>query len=54
MFILIKKKIYKCDNDNCPRPGCYTSRGSGHPDVFECTREGCKGNFILVRYNYKL
>ena len=30
-------KIYKCDNDNCPRPSSYMSAGSAKEDTFECT-----------------
>ncbi|KHJ42776.1 elongation factor Tu GTP binding domain protein [Trichuris suis] len=43
-------KIYKCDNDECPPPGCYRSAGSAHPDAFPCDRSGCTGKFRLVRH----
>merc|ERR1712161_127344 len=31
-------KIYKCDNDSCPRPDCYRSCGSAKEDSFVCDR----------------
>ncbi|XP_003368802.1 eukaryotic translation initiation factor 2 subunit 3, partial [Trichinella spiralis] len=40
-------KIYKCDGEDCPPPGCYRSAGSAQPDTFPCDRPGCKGNFQL-------
>jgi translation initiation factor 2 subunit 3 len=43
-------KIYKCDNERCPRPGCYRSDSSNKPDVFPCDTPGCKGNFRLLRH----
>lgn len=43
-------KIYKCDNDECPRPGCYRSAGSMTEDVFPCPRPGCGGKFRLLRH----
>ncbi|XP_003386235.1 PREDICTED: eukaryotic translation initiation factor 2 subunit 3, Y-linked-like [Amphimedon queenslandica] len=43
-------KIYKCDNDHCPRPGCYRSDSSYKPDVFPCDTPGCKGSFRLLRH----
>ncbi|CAO1392447.1 unnamed protein product [Diamesa serratosioi] len=43
-------KIYKCDNPKCPRPGCYTSGGSGKDDNFPCYRPSCTGRFQLVRH----
>lgn len=43
-------KVYKCDNELCPRPGCYCSCSSGKEDVFPCTRPGCKGSFRLLRH----
>lgn len=43
-------KIYKCDNDRCPRPGCYRSCSSSKEDKFPCTRPGCKGSFTLLRH----
>lgn len=41
-------KIYKCDD--LPRPQCYTSRGSAHPDEFASDVPGSKGKFRLVRH----
>lgn len=43
-------KIYKCDNDNCPRPGCYRSCSSSKEDAFPCDRPGCSGRFQLQRH----
>ncbi|KAJ8315607.1 hypothetical protein KUTeg_007757 [Tegillarca granosa] len=43
-------KIYKCDNDSCPRPGCYRSCGSSKEDVFPCDRAGCMGKFRVLRH----
>ncbi|XP_012347907.1 histone-lysine N-methyltransferase Su(var)3-9 isoform X1 [Apis florea] len=43
-------KIYKCDNEKCPRPGCYISGGSSKDDSFPCLRPVCPGRFQLVRH----
>ncbi|XP_076445156.1 eukaryotic translation initiation factor 2 subunit 3 [Babylonia areolata] len=43
-------KIYKCDNDSCPRPGCYRSCGSSKEDAFPCDRQGCGGKFRVLRH----
>jgi len=43
-------KIYKCDNESCPRPDCYMSCGSAKDDVFVCDRPGCQGRFRLKRH----
>lgn len=43
-------KVFKCDNDSCPRPGCYRSAGSSSPDSFACDRMGCSGKFRLMRH----
>ncbi|KAK7494800.1 hypothetical protein BaRGS_00013927 [Batillaria attramentaria] len=43
-------KIYKCDNDACPRPGCYRSCGSSKEDAFPCDRPGCNGKFRVLRH----
>ncbi|CAK9815528.1 Eukaryotic translation initiation factor 2 subunit 3 [Anthophora quadrimaculata] len=43
-------KIYKCDNEKCPRPGCYISGGSSKDDSFPCLRPVCTGRFQLVRH----
>ncbi|KNE72957.1 eukaryotic translation initiation factor 2 subunit 3 [Allomyces macrogynus ATCC 38327] len=34
-------KIYKCDSDECHRPGCYKSYRSDKAPSFPCEREGC-------------
>lgn len=43
-------KIYKCDVEKCPRPGCYTSGGSSKDDSFPCARPGCPGRMQLIRH----
>ena len=43
-------KIYKCDYDQCPRPGCYRSAGSNKEDDFPCDRPGCPGRFRVLRH----
>ncbi|KAK3912440.1 Eukaryotic translation initiation factor 2 subunit 3 [Frankliniella fusca] len=43
-------KIYKCDNEKCPRPACYISGGSSKDDSFPCLRPACSGRFKLVRH----
>ncbi len=43
-------KIYKCDNEACPRPVCYTSGGSAKDDSFPCYRAACNGRFRVQRH----
>lgn len=43
-------KIYKCENEKCPRPTCYISGGSNKDDSFPCLRPACSGRFQLVRH----
>lgn len=43
-------KIYKCDNPECPRPGCYQSYKSEKEVNPPCQREGCGGTYRLVRH----
>lgn len=43
-------KIYKCDNIQCPRPGCYKSYKSEKEVDPPCQREGCGGTYRLVRH----
>jgi translation initiation factor 2 gamma subunit (eIF-2gamma) len=43
-------KIYKCDNEKCPRPTSYISGGSSKDDSFPCFRPNCSGRFQLVRH----
>ena len=43
-------KIYKCDNQECPRPGCFRSYGSEKEVDPPCEREGCGGTYRLVRH----
>ncbi|KAH6561190.1 hypothetical protein BASA50_001581 [Batrachochytrium salamandrivorans] len=43
-------KIFKCDNEQCPRPGCYRSHKSDKDEGFSCERSGCKGKMRLVRH----
>ncbi|TKR93387.1 hypothetical protein L596_007854 [Steinernema carpocapsae] len=43
-------KIYRCSNEECPRPRCYKAAGSSTPDRIPCDREGCGGQFTVVRH----
>ncbi|KXS12035.1 hypothetical protein M427DRAFT_59897 [Gonapodya prolifera JEL478] len=43
-------KIFKCDNEECPRPGCYKSARSDRPEGFACDRFGCGGKMMLQRH----
>lgn len=43
-------KIYKCDNEECPRPTCYKSYKSEKEVDPPCEREGCKGIYRLLRH----
>ncbi|XP_067123091.1 eukaryotic translation initiation factor 2 subunit 3, Y-linked [Centruroides vittatus] len=43
-------KIYRCDNEACPRPACYRSFGSSKEDDFACDRPNCSGRFRLLRH----
>lgn len=43
-------KIYKCDNEECPRPTCYKSYKSEKEIDPACEREGCKGTYRLLRH----
>lgn len=43
-------KIYKCDNQECPRPTCYRSYKSDKEVDPPCEREGCGGTYRLLRH----
>ncbi|KAI9683352.1 MAG: eukaryotic translation initiation factor 2 subunit gamma [Trizodia sp. TS-e1964] len=43
-------KIYKCDSEDCPRPGCYRSFKSEKEIDPPCEREGCSGVYRLLRH----
>lgn len=43
-------KIYKCDNEECPRPTCYRSYKSEKEIDPPCEREGCGGTYRLQRH----
>ncbi|UZP44021.1 hypothetical protein NXS19_011833, partial [Fusarium pseudograminearum] len=43
-------KIYKCDNQACPRPGCYRSYKSDKEVDPPCERDGCGGTYRLLRH----
>ncbi len=43
-------QIYKCDNEACPRPGCYRSFPSSKEDNPPCERSGCGGTYKLLRH----
>lgn len=43
-------KVYKCDNEDCPRPGCYRSFKSEKEVDPLCERNGCEGRYRLLRH----
>jgi translation initiation factor 2 subunit 3 len=43
-------KIYKCDNEECPRPTCYRSYKSEKEVDPPCERDGCEGTYRLLRH----
>lgn len=43
-------KIYKCDNEECPRPTCYRSYKSEKEVDPPCERDGCSGRYRLERH----
>ncbi|KAG4426678.1 eukaryotic translation initiation factor 2 subunit gamma [Cadophora malorum] len=43
-------KIYKCDNEECPRPTCFKSYKSEKEVDPPCEREGCSGTYRLLRH----
>ncbi|EXF77308.1 hypothetical protein COL5a_003340 [Colletotrichum fioriniae] len=43
-------KIYQCDNQECPRPGCFRSYKSEKEVDPPCEREGCSGTYRLLRH----
>ncbi|PWA46177.1 eukaryotic translation initiation factor 2 subunit gamma [Artemisia annua] len=44
-------KIYKCQNERCPRPMCYKAYGSGKEDSPLCDAPGCeKSKMTLIRH----
>lgn len=43
-------KIYKCDNEECPRPTCFRSYKSEKEVDPPCEREGCEGTYRLLRH----
>ncbi|KAJ3272606.1 eukaryotic translation initiation factor 2 subunit gamma [Borealophlyctis nickersoniae] len=43
-------KIFKCDNEKCPRPGCYRSFKSDKEEGAPCERLGCMGRYRLERH----
>lgn len=43
-------KIYQCDNDKCPRPGCYRSFKSDKEVDPPCERDSCGGTLRLLRH----
>lgn len=43
-------KIYKCDNDECPRPTCFRSFKSEKEVDPACERDGCSGTYRLLRH----
>lgn len=49
-FLTEHVQIYKCENDACPRPGCYRSYRSDKEDNPPCERPGCGSRMKLVRH----
>ncbi|KAB8336877.1 hypothetical protein FH972_021185 [Carpinus fangiana] len=43
-------KVYKCDNEACPRPTCYRSYKSEKEVDPPCERDGCGGKYRLLRH----
>jgi len=43
-------KIYRCNNPQCPRPGCYRSFRSDTEASPHCERAGCTGQYELLRH----
>lgn len=43
-------KIYQCDNQACPRPGCFRSYKSDKEVDPPCERDGCSGKYRLLRH----
>ena len=43
-------KVYKCNNEECPRPTCYRSFKSEKEIDPPCEREGCEGRYQLLRH----
>lgn len=43
-------KIYKCEREDCPRPGCYKSYRSDKEENPPCERPGCTGKMKLLRH----
>lgn len=43
-------KLYKCTNENCKPPECYSSCGSDAPYEIPCSAENCNGIARLVRH----
>lgn len=43
-------KVYKCDNEACPRPTCYKSYKSEKEVDPPCERNGCEGTYRLLRH----
>ncbi|KAH7132006.1 eukaryotic translation initiation factor-like protein 2 subunit gamma [Dendryphion nanum] len=43
-------KVYKCDNEECPRPTCYRSYKSDKEVDPPCERENCEGTYRLMRH----
>ncbi|CAJ0883759.1 12232_t:CDS:10 [Entrophospora sp. SA101] len=43
-------KVYKCENEECLRPGCYKSYRSDKEEHPLCERAGCGGKMKLLRH----
>ena len=49
-------QIYKCESEDCARPGCYKSYSSDKEDRPPCEVPGCGSRMKLLRcvYNFSL
>merc|ERR1711909_169083 len=43
-------KIFRCDNERCPRPSCFISASSNKEDKWPCDRANCMGKFRVLRH----
>ena len=43
-------KIYKCSDDDCPRPACYRAYGSAKENAPDCEVPGCGPKMNLPRH----
>lgn len=46
--------IYRCNKQDHPRPSCFRSAPSSHPDEFPCDRIGCGGLYKVQIFERKI